>query len=690
MQAQAVRHQTQTPCSAATSTRFIRSVVYSSIASILFSRGLLPEDCFTHTKMSGEGGNESQSRSFPLRGLRTSYSSEVDRIHEAMTGAFEALERRYLRKLVFAIYLDESDPTNIIESYTFDISYDRNEGSGERNPILSISDQLQKVNLGKVVSDPTVKTMSDLKRAVKNLVNHLVLTMDMGHLLPHSCYVGFQLYYTDDTPDEYEPPSFSAGDAEANKYRLKTHNEAERPDTHSLRPFRTGYHSIGIHTASIAAFIPDRLQVTAPTDEDRILQQERDINLQDAQTRTTDWDLDAIIKEEATVLETSGSATPAVSERRASEMDVDVEYGGKHTPRQRIGSLLRGSRMAVDDTFTATQVVATQPLEFEETQVVEDTPAAPGRRATRNNPDTIDTMALTDLLLERSAPGSFDLNTQDLIGSPKRRPSQDFEHVGCYCSLTETEDGVIPCDGPCGGYFHVWCFRFHTNDPRLDGEIKCFNCRIAEDPNGVLITRPDVLANARLEFTDLVLFRRALQVVKLYRPGNWTAFKKCMQSVGNTAKPAWARLEREGFIALEDTEVDNTGNAQKAATKKQKKHSTKKKHAPTTKISGAEFERYFSVTVDLKLLDLEILPPIQHSNMDEVTLSGLLSRPLSGNDANPEESQTQDESQFAIPNPPSTLTPTRRKRQHASSASSFANKRVKMSHINTGIGLYNL
>ncbi|KZW00717.1 hypothetical protein EXIGLDRAFT_830601 [Exidia glandulosa HHB12029] len=643
MQAQARRQQTQTACTAATSTRLLKSLINTSIASILFSRLLLPEECFTSADMSAEVGSDSHGRPLAIRALRTSYSSEVDRILEVTKGAFEALERGYLRKLIFAIYLDESDPTNVLESYTFDISYDRVEGSGERHPVLSIVDQFQKVDLNKAGGDPCVKTVADLKRAVKNLVQHLVSSMDIANELPRSCYVGFQLYYTDDTPVEYEPPCFSAGDAEANKYHLNTHSESERPVTYSSQPLRTGYHSIGIRTASVAAFLHGRLKSTSGNktvaDEEDVLRREKDIHLEDARTRTTSWDVDSITREDSTGGASANHANTVSMERRGSGMDIDVQYGGRYTPHKRIGSLLRSPAIA-DDTYTATQVVGTQSPALQHTQVVEDSPVPPRRSrrsAMRDNTETVDTMALTDLLLERQARDSLqgiDVNTQDFIGPPKGRHSKEAEHAKCYCGLTATEDGLIRCDGPCGQTFHVWCLGFHTNDLRLHGEIKCFDCCIAEDPNAVLLTRPDVLANARLEFTDLVLFRRALQVIKLYQPGNWTAFKKHMHSAGNAAKPAWTRLEAEGFIALENPGAGDTDNALKKANKKQTKPSVKKKnpkHVLTAKVVGAEFDRYFSGTVDYKLLQLDesrLFPPAQVFNADSDEVASSPGLPL--------------------------------------------------------------
>ena len=56
-------------------------------------------------------------------------------------------------------------------------------------------------------------------------------------------YATFKMYYTDETPDEYEPPLFSPGDAEKDKFTFGTHSISEEPESLNIGTGDAGYHS---------------------------------------------------------------------------------------------------------------------------------------------------------------------------------------------------------------------------------------------------------------------------------------------------------------------------------------------------------------------------------------------------------------------------------------------------------------
>lgn len=56
-------------------------------------------------------------------------------------------------------------------------------------------------------------------------------------------FATFKLFYTDETPAEYEPPYFESGDAERDKWYFMTHDMDEVPERTTIGKIHTGHHS---------------------------------------------------------------------------------------------------------------------------------------------------------------------------------------------------------------------------------------------------------------------------------------------------------------------------------------------------------------------------------------------------------------------------------------------------------------
>ncbi|EJD53152.1 hypothetical protein AURDEDRAFT_157716 [Auricularia subglabra TFB-10046 SS5] len=495
-------------------------------------------------------------------------------------GAFEALKLGYLAKMVFMIYLDSEDPTNIIESYTFNITYERVGDSAETHPVMHITKQMKNVAIQVDQGDQRSSGLTeiDVKNSLRGFISYLLLSMDMMSSLPRKCYVNFKLYYTDSTPEDYEPPCFIAGDPEQETSFLKTSSPSERPDVFASQPARTGHHGLTIRIASIAKYLPvinaKELHLDGPDKEDALLEYESRTHAADAGTRTTAWDVGTLSADpDPSDMDCYVPETPC---RTHSSMDVDAEYGGRAPPQRRLQSLAQ-SRPSASETMQATQVVETQ-IDYPETQAVPETP-----RLNTSNP--------ADVLRESPTIADDDSPVHDMARVGLLRPlGVPPPAIQCYCNLASAQDTAFQCDGPCQKWVHVWCMGFHTNDPRLDGDRKCFDCRVAEDTNSVTLQRKDVYNAARAEFSDLVVYRRALQIVKLHSPATMTKFKEL--SHVKDAKKLWARLEKDGFIARK------SGPNKKI-----------KCYAPTTQITTDLFNRYFTNDIPYDLLNIEQFLP---------------------------------------------------------------------------------
>jgi meiosis-specific protein HOP1 len=56
-------------------------------------------------------------------------------------------------------------------------------------------------------------------------------------------YATFKLYYTRETPDDYEPPFFASVDPEKSRPLFSTHDAEEVPEKVTCGELNSGYHS---------------------------------------------------------------------------------------------------------------------------------------------------------------------------------------------------------------------------------------------------------------------------------------------------------------------------------------------------------------------------------------------------------------------------------------------------------------
>lgn len=118
----------------------IKTLLSASFGCILFLRSLLPEDNFGQTHLVVDDPKPNPMSDVPSSQTSTSedgiklsrykimtvkrgFSQEGDELLDYLEkGAFHALEKQYLRKMIFALYINKDDPHNIIEAWTFDFS----------------------------------------------------------------------------------------------------------------------------------------------------------------------------------------------------------------------------------------------------------------------------------------------------------------------------------------------------------------------------------------------------------------------------------------------------------------------------------------------------------------------------------------------------------------------------------------
>ena len=177
------------------------------LSSIMFVRGLFEEQDYEKKSFDGV--------TLCVRLKDKPKDPDAKKVASQILGAFDALEKRYLRKLKMIIYLDPDQPNVAHEIYTIKVSY--HEGLPELD----------------------VDGLEQLKTSASALIRGTLQLTEGLDDLPQTAYIGFTLDYVDeDTPEDYEPPGF------------QQYSETLVVPTGSRRlemgKMTTSYHSVGL------------------------------------------------------------------------------------------------------------------------------------------------------------------------------------------------------------------------------------------------------------------------------------------------------------------------------------------------------------------------------------------------------------------------------------------------------------
>lgn len=176
------------------SMEVIQTLLAASIGSMAYLRGLFPDDCFVKMRyglnrsatdyqaftVENDGKTKADERDADRRGTKITRlcrgkSKEADVLLDWLeNGVFRALEDSQLKALQLAIYLDESQPDIITESYTFSFSY----LDGQNIPEINITD----IHGHKV-------TVNDASKGAQQMTRRLLTITEGLPALP-GCYHG--------------------------------------------------------------------------------------------------------------------------------------------------------------------------------------------------------------------------------------------------------------------------------------------------------------------------------------------------------------------------------------------------------------------------------------------------------------------------------------------------------------------
>ncbi|NXH15820.1 HORM1 protein, partial [Bucco capensis] len=118
-----------------------------------------------------------------------------------MLGCYDALQKKYLRMIILAVYTHPEDPETITECYHFKFKYTH------KGPLLDFSSDNRSF-------DATI-SCADTKKASILLIRKIYVLMQNLSPLPSDVCLTMKLFYYDEvTPSDYQPPGFKEGECE--------------------------------------------------------------------------------------------------------------------------------------------------------------------------------------------------------------------------------------------------------------------------------------------------------------------------------------------------------------------------------------------------------------------------------------------------------------------------------------------
>jgi len=188
-----------------------------SLSNITWLRGMFPEDVYADKTLGG----------IKIKTLREKTDNEEAKtLAKWLIGAFDAIEKNYLREMIFFIYLDEHKPEEVFEKYTFSFRYEDGQAAFQ----MTKEDQVKK---------PV--EMTNIRETTKILIRNIVATTSTLEPLPKTAFVAIKLsYYDEVTPMDYEPEGFAASTLE----------EAPMASSVSLGGVTTNHHALRLSVAT--------------------------------------------------------------------------------------------------------------------------------------------------------------------------------------------------------------------------------------------------------------------------------------------------------------------------------------------------------------------------------------------------------------------------------------------------------
>lgn len=237
--------KTKTSLSTEQSQKLIQTMLTMSFGCLAFLRGLFPDENFVdqrfvpekveknYRKLSG-----SQSSSIKIKTLVRGKSNEADLLLNWLEkGVFQSIKLKYLKALSLGIFVNEDDPTDLLENYTFMFGYDDSNnvhmkvGSDRDNEVDSIS-------------------LLDSRKMAQQLMRRFIIITQSLEPLPQKKFLTLRLMFNESAPTDYQPQLFR--DATYDRPAIIKVPQSTDLDTFSVGSLDTKHHKISLKVLSAA------------------------------------------------------------------------------------------------------------------------------------------------------------------------------------------------------------------------------------------------------------------------------------------------------------------------------------------------------------------------------------------------------------------------------------------------------
>lgn len=326
----------------------------------------------------------------------------------------DAFEKRYLRKLVLAIYLDEKSPEKVSETYTLEFNYDKDTS----NSIFQV-----------------IRTLSLLTQTLEPLPARKFLTL--------------KLFYNENTPFEYEPEGFKAS---------TNHQFLFESD-----PLKLDLSSFKIEQGSMSAFINSLFDKNMKNENPRV-DAFKSSEHSSQQVNNTPM----LYSMQSEYLSQRSDVYPVAGVSRGNVLNVSNSPRNLGNPLHSAGS----TKEPLDSQSRPKGDAYVNPEDkelYSQRSIKEIVPSCKLlKKNVSGSPETPgDSIPKASLGQKKSI---STLNTQ-------LRPKAKEDEVKCICNINISDSDMLYCD-ICKCWLHTVCCGFFTNTDRRipSGKYVCLIC----------------------------------------------------------------------------------------------------------------------------------------------------------------------------------------------------------------------
>ncbi|KAJ3173947.1 HORMA domain-containing protein 1 [Geranomyces variabilis] len=500
------------------SLNLVRNLLSTALGAVVYIRGLFPEN---HFKDSSLGG-------IALKSIERNVSPQSDELLNWLEhGCYDALEKRYLKTMIFGIYLDPEEPEKLVEAYTFGFSYPNKD-----QWCLTIDAN------GK--ESHRLRTRGAVMKATSDMLRRLLILTETLRPLPENACLTMKLFYYDDiTPEDYEPPYFREGDNDSKFYF------ASPPERVKTGMVETPYHALNMH-------------VQAATEELEMLQDDADAEELIDERHEPNHDARATSDRAAKVTTTGSNNQVTDVINQLGQMDLEKRGYSQGSAAEDTLVIDTGNRKARDQsTLSNDQEIPdtqdTQQLfkcledgitprnqkdQHQEPHRGRSTRAA--QKQQQNHPRAkLATVASKDV---QSVPKYADRGNTQTEGryGVKPQASSDGDYIECPCGVNLDDGEMIYC-ALCDVWGHMACAGYREGgDPRMPKDYVCYACR-----NNATADQPPYDLE---HVAEVALLRRGIFVAFTSGLTKITLFADHMGVPLPQAKQILQRLKKENFV----------------------------------------------------------------------------------------------------------------------------------------------